>query len=95
MKRVDTNRVLELPEGDTEETCKEHLKAMSKELSKNTNRNLAMVRELMMITYAIRRKRILLEENAIVYVLAEYPALGLMSEVSPYNIIFCASWVLI
>ena len=85
VRRVDTNKVPEMLEGETEETCKEHVKAMSKEMLKSTNRNVAMVKELMMITYAIRRKGVLIEQKVIPDVLQEYPALGLTSEVSLFK----------
>ena len=52
LKRVDTE-FLDGLKGETKATCNEHINAMGKAMSKSTNRNVAMVKELMMITYAI------------------------------------------
>jgi hypothetical protein len=43
---------LEMPEGETEETCKDHAKLMKKEMARTTNKTLAMLKELMGITFS-------------------------------------------
>ena len=45
-----------MPEGETVETCQEHVKAMNKEMAQPSNRNLAMVNELMELTHSLRRQ---------------------------------------
>lgn len=82
LKKVDGAEIPELPEGETVETCKEHVACLKKEMKKTSNKNVTMIRELMDTTYATRRKSVLLEPKAIDEVLKEYPALRLMSEVS-------------
>lgn len=45
-----------MPEGETKETCEEHKSIMKKEMARSSNRNLALVRELMGVTFAYRRE---------------------------------------
>lgn len=71
----------DLPEGETEETCLEHIKALQKEMDKVTNKNQALIRELMDTTFSFRREKMFEESERIEEVLHKYPALQLVSEV--------------
>ena len=51
-------------------------------MKKTTNRKMAVIKDLMELTYPYRRKSILLQPSEIDVVLHEYPALTLTSEVS-------------
>ena len=70
-----------MPEGETEETCKEHIKVMKKVMARPSNRSLAMVKELMVLTHAHRRELFLKETIPINQFLEEYPALKTSAEV--------------
>lgn len=80
-KKRRTEDCLEMPEGETEETCKEHIKVMKKEMARPSNRSLAMVKELMVLTHAYRREWFLKETIPINQFLEEYPALKTSAEV--------------
>ena len=43
-------------EGETEETCREHIQVMKREMARPSNRNLATITELMALTHAYRRE---------------------------------------
>ena len=43
-------------EGETEETCREHIKVMKREMARPSNSNLATITELMALTHAYRRE---------------------------------------
>lgn len=77
-----------MPEGETEETCKEHVKAMKKEMTRTTNRNVAMVKDLMEITHAYRREQFMKDIVPISKFLEDYPALKTAFEVSGYLRLF-------
>ena len=68
-------KISEMMDGETEETCKEHILVMKKEMRKTTNRKMAVIKDLMELTYPYRRKSILLQPSEIDVVLHEYPAL--------------------
>lgn len=68
-------------EGETESTCKEHMASLKKEMQKNSNRNLQMVKQLMEITYPYRRRMILSEPLSIPEIMDKFPALNLVTEV--------------
>ena len=70
-----------MPEGETEETCKEHIKAMQKEMARSSNKNLATVKELMAVTHAYRRELFLKETISIKQFIEDYPALKTSAEV--------------
>ena len=70
-----------MPEGETEETCKEHIKAMQKEMARSSNKNLATVKELMAVTRAYRRELFLKETISIKQFIEDYPALKASAEV--------------
>ncbi|XP_044180037.1 uncharacterized protein LOC122961485 [Acropora millepora] len=67
-------------EGETESTCKEHMASLKKEMQKNSNRNLQMVKQLMEITYPYRRRMILSEPLSIPEIMDKFPALNLVTE---------------
>ena len=67
--------------GETDETVKEHCSTMKKELSKTSNKNLVLVRELMNATFEARRIQIMNNPTTIEATLKIYPALKLVSEV--------------
>ena len=64
-----------MPEGETEETCREHIKVMKREMARPSNRNLATIKELMALTHAYRRELFLKETIPINQFVEEYPAL--------------------
>lgn len=72
--------VPQLPEGETLATCEEHKKALIKEMTK-TKKNPHLIKELMDITFAHRRQKLLNETKRVETILEEYPALQLVSEV--------------
>ena len=74
-RRIHVEEILEMPEGETAETCREHVKAMKKEMARSCNRNLAMVKELMELTHSHRRQWFLKETVPISSFIEEYPAL--------------------
>ena len=74
-KRRIEEIISEMPEGETAETCQEHVKAMKKELARSSNRNLTMVKELMELTHSYRRQWVLKEMVPISSFIGEYPAL--------------------
>ena len=74
-KKRRIEEIVEMPEGETEETCQEHVKAMKKEMARSSNRNLAMVKELMELTHSHRRQWFLKEMVPISSFIGEYPAL--------------------
>ena len=82
LKKDDVGKIPEMMDGETEETCKEHILVMKKEMKKTTNRKMAVIKDLMELTYPYRRKSILLQPSEIDVVLHEYSALTLTSEVS-------------
>ena len=82
VKKTDVGRIPEKPEGETLETCKEHVALMKKEMLKSTNRKMIMIKDLIELTFPFRRESILLEPAAIDAVIQQYPALSLISEVS-------------
>lgn len=71
-----------MAEGETEETCTEHISVMKKEMKKTTNRKMALIKNLIELTYSHRRQSILLQPTAIDDVIKEYPALVLPFEVN-------------
>lgn len=79
---MDIGKLPEMQEGETQETCKEHIACMKKEMKKSSNRKMAVIKELMDLTYPYRRQAILQQPTEIDSVIREYPALGLVSEVS-------------
>lgn len=64
-----------MPEGETEETCREHIKVMKREMARPSNRNLATITELMALTHAYRRELFLKETIPINQFVEEYPSL--------------------
>ena len=66
---------------ETAETCREHLNHLKKEMDKPRNRNLTLIRELMDATYIFRRQNILTSPTTLTVLLAQYPALRMVSEV--------------
>jgi len=74
-KKRRIEEIFEMPEGETAETCQEHVKAMKKEMARSSNRNLAMVKELMELTHSHRRQWFLKETVPISSFIEEYPAL--------------------
>ena len=67
-------------DGETKETCKEHISLLKKEMKKTTNRKMALIKDLMELTFPYRRNEILKELSPIDSVMHEYPGLGLTSE---------------
>ena len=86
--KMDSGKLPEIAEGETEETCKEHISLMKKEMKKTTNRKMALIKNLMEQTYSHRRQSILQQPTAIDDLIKEYPAFGLASEVS-----ICKSYI--
>jgi hypothetical protein len=81
-KLFDLGRVPVKPEGETMDTCREHATVMKKEMLKSSNKNVVMIKKLMVLTYPFRREKILIEPTAVEDITKEYPALNLVSEVS-------------
>ena len=54
LKKDDVGKIPEMMDGETEETCKEHILVMKKEMKKTTNRKMAVVKDLMELTYPYR-----------------------------------------
>lgn len=81
VQKKRTEECLEMPEGETEETCKEHIKVMKREMARPSNRSLAMVKELTVLTHAHRGELFLKETIPINQFLKEYPALKISAEV--------------
>ena len=71
-----------IPEGETEDTCKEHIEVLKKEMARKTNRNIAVIKELMALTFAYRRSTFLKGTMSVGECLDNYPALKLPSTVS-------------
>ncbi|XP_033110646.1 sterile alpha motif domain-containing protein 3-like [Anneissia japonica] len=80
MKRRKCEAV-ETENGETDETCKEHVQQLKREMSKLSHRNYGLIGNLMEATYMYRRKRILENPVSINNVVQEYPALQLVSEI--------------
>lgn len=80
-----------MAEGETEETCKEYISLLKKEMKKTTNRKIALIKKLIELTCVHRRQSILQQPTAIDDLLKEYPALSLTSEVS--IIVMCKSYI--
>lgn len=55
--------------------------SLKKEMQKNSNRNLQMVKQLMEITYPYRTRMILSEPLSIPEIMDKFPALNLVTEV--------------
>jgi hypothetical protein len=70
------------PEGETMDTCSEHVTVMKKDMLKSTNKNVVMIKKLMVLTYPFRRENILVELTVVENITKEYSALNLISEVS-------------
>ncbi len=81
-KLLDLGKIPGKPEGETLETCREHAPQLKKEMMKTSNRNLCMIKELMDLSFAFRRERILIDPRPVGDVIEEYPALTLVSEVN-------------
>ena len=73
-----------IPEGETEETLKEHIKTMKKEMARSTNRNLALVKDLMALTHGFHRQLMLKDVLPVRQIVNEYPALATSVGVSKY-----------
>ncbi|CAB3983133.1 Hypothetical predicted protein [Paramuricea clavata] len=80
-KKRKVEECITMPEGETEETCKEHIEALKKEMARKTNRNMAVVKELMALTFACRRTAFLKGTMSVGECLESYPALKLPSPV--------------
>jgi hypothetical protein len=61
---------------------------MKKEMKKTPNRKMALIKNLMELTYSHRLQSLLLQPTAIDDLIKEYPAFGLASEVS-----ICKSYI--
>ena len=81
-KKRKVEECITMPEGETEETCKEHIEVLKKEMARKTNRNMAVVKELMALTFAYRRTAFLKGTMSVGECLESYPALKLPSTVS-------------
>ena len=64
-----------IPEGETQETMLEHIKVMKKEMARSSNRNMALVKDLMALTFGYRRQSMLKEVVPVSQLIQEYPAL--------------------
>ena len=73
-----------IPEGQTEETLKEHVKTMKKEMVCSSNRNFALVKDLMALTHGCCRQSMLKDVLPVRQIVNEYPALATSSGVSKY-----------
>ncbi|XP_028418061.1 uncharacterized protein LOC114542873 [Dendronephthya gigantea] len=78
--KVADDAPLALVEGETTQTCQDHLAAIKREMAKNKNRNVALIKELMELTYPYRRNKVVSSPTTLKDLLAEYPALRLVSE---------------
>ena len=81
LEKTPTLTEEQVMDGENHTTYSEHVAAMKKELAKPKNKNLALIKELMEATYKIRHKSILESPTKLDILLAEYPALKLVSEV--------------
>ncbi|XP_028394383.1 uncharacterized protein LOC114518559 [Dendronephthya gigantea] len=66
--------------GETDETIKEHITTIKKEMGKSSNKNLMLVKELMNVTYGSRQNNILSNPVSIKETLKMFPALKLVTE---------------
>ena len=69
-----------MPEGETVETCQEHVKCLQKEMTKVTGRNKKIIERLMPLTFAYRRQNLLDDSQRVGDLLEIYPALPLQSQ---------------
>ena len=69
------------PEGETVDTCSDHQRKLRKEMEKSSSRNHALIKELMGLKFAHRRKAVQTAPQLVKETLKEYPALQLPSEV--------------
>ena len=81
-KKRKLEECIAIPEGETEDTCKEHIEVLEKEMARKTNRNMAVIKELMALTFAYRRSTFLKGTMSVGECLDNYPALKLPSTVS-------------
>ena len=81
-KKRKVEECITTPEGETEDTCKEHIEVLKKEMARKTNRNMAVIKELMALTFAYRRSTFLKGTMSVGECLDNYPALKLPSTVS-------------
>ena len=61
LKRNMSGALPQIPEGETEETFKDHCKKVEKEMTKKKGKNMTLIKEIMDCTYAMRRREILNE----------------------------------
>ena len=73
--------MLQLEDDEVEETCRNHVIQMKKEMVKTSGKNYGLVSNLMTATFKYRRQKILTATISVENVLEEYPALQLVSEV--------------
>ena len=73
--------VSEVLSAETEETLHEHREHMKKEMAKSRNKNMTLIKELMDATYKSRRQTVLESPTTLAVLLAQYPALRMVSEV--------------
>ena len=95
--RRDVDRSIpEMPEGETNETCVEHVATMKKGMGKTTNRNLVLLKELMEITFPYRRTELIQTPVHVSELLVKFPALQLVSHVSclKHLFYFCSEKIL-
>ncbi|XP_014667299.1 PREDICTED: uncharacterized protein LOC106808901 isoform X3 [Priapulus caudatus] len=80
IKRRKVQGVPDLLEGETEETCKEHIKTLKKEMQKTSNKSQALIKELMDITFPYKRQELMETGVLVEDFLNQYPALQFVSE---------------
>ena len=81
-KKRKVEECITILEGETEDTCKEHIEVLKKEMARKTNRNMAVIKELMALTFAYRRSTFLKGTMSVGECLDNYPALKIPSAVS-------------
>ena len=74
-KKRKVEECITIPEGETEDTSKEHIEVLKKEMARKTNRNMAVINELMTLTFAYRRSTFLKGTMSVGECLDNYPAL--------------------
>ena len=81
LKLADPNALPDIPPGETEDTFKDHMKRLQKEMTKTKGKNQQLIKTLMDATFAMRRREIVQNAVSINEHLKRFPALTLTSEV--------------
>ncbi|CAB4017012.1 Hypothetical predicted protein, partial [Paramuricea clavata] len=80
LKLAGPNALPDIPSGETEDTFKDHMKRLQKEMTKTKGKNQQLIKTLMDATFAMRRREIVQNAVSINDLLKRFPALTLTSE---------------